>query len=699
MTVPTPVPLDQPAGSPEAVLDAAGDARAAAALLDELADRVGAARMPTWHGADAAAVADRCAATARLAAETADALHRADARLSAHAELWSGVRVRIEALRAAQDDDFARARVRVAVPHDPADPLAPRVDDLLDHLAAAEADRRAQHAGLVARLADDADETRGVLTGCLTAVGATGGSGTVGALAYLADQLPGWGRPELAHRARGLARLLLGEGEEEGTSKDDGSLTPEEADALAGADLDLAQDPAYAAAFLTALGPDGTALVLASTWSGTWTETRVDDLMGAALSSLDRDATGPPWLASLLDDARPAGVFAPVAGGLAAALASARRSGRDGPPAALAAAWAGTLLTVEREEELVDLGVPPQDADPLTTDPLALVLDALVRQGAAAETGALMRSPDAWTSLLGRTWNDGGGLADRVVATVADAPDDVAAPALRSALLAIGGGLEDADPVDWPLDVELLVGVAPALATALARHAGTVTAGLEAAATGAANPTSVTALRGLAVLVNLDGTAATTVRAAVSGLALAPAALVAVKEHGSQLLEAMEQHRRKRTAEGRAEAWDWTFGMGFTAVGVAPGVGWASGVVEAGVRDVLGVDGQLAVGPEPEAELTGADAVAGLGAVGLAGGRDRQAVAEAASRAFGGAWDLLGDPERPESTDRSFGCDVAEAAVGELVGGGVARRIKRGLLGEGAGEVAGDEAQDLVDCD
>jgi hypothetical protein len=702
--LPTPVPLDQPPGSPDAVADAAAAARAAADRLDELAHALGAARLPTWRGGDAVAVAERCATTARLAADAGEALHRASARLTEHAELWTAVRVRIEALRARQQDEFSRVRFHAELGFDPQDVLARTVDQAIAGLVAADAARATEHGRLVAQVDEDAAASRRVLAGCCAVVGGSGRHGPVGAIAHLADLLPGWGLPQLARRGRALAWSLIGHRRRP-------AVGPGDVDALVEAELPFAGEPAYAAAFLAALGSEGTAHLLAAGWNGSWVTTRSHDLFGRVFSGLDRDTTGPSWLATLLDDAEVGGTLPGVAGGLAAALASARREGRAGPPPALAAAWAGTLLRLEREDGLrVDTGVRPAGADPLTTDPLALLLDPLVRQRATVETAQLMGDVDAWVVVLGRMWDDGDVLLDGLVSTVADASGDAARPALRSALLGIGAGLEDADPADWPVDMDVVSGVAPALAAALARHVDVVRSGLTAAATGVADPDTVTALRGLSVVVALDEQAAWTLHAAVSApvpprpggdtaRAAATAALVAVREHGARLLHAVDQYMRKYAAEGRAVVWDWTFGLSFSILALAPVAGRVSGALEAVVTDALGTDGQFGASPDIGPRFTAADAVFSA-VTDEVGGRDRQVIAEVVVRAFAGTATVLGEPVPPVPTEVPALRDVAEALVGDVVGGAVARRLEhRPLLGEAVGGIAGGRAEDWVSGD
>ena len=705
--LPDAAPLEDPPGRVDAVLDAAGDARLAAGLLRNLAEGLGAARARGWAGQDALAVGERADVASRLASDAGEALLRASARLAAHAELWRSVLARTAVLRAEQERERHVARQRVATPLDPLDPFAPPVDDALASLAAAESGRAAEHRRLLALLDDDASETGRALRAACAAVGATGPDRTRAALLHVAAVLPAWGGPELARRARHVVASLMGR-------PDERSAGPEDVDALLREELPFADHPRYAAAFLHAMDGERAPALLAGTWVGTWTGTRFPEMLGRILSGLDRDAAVPGWLPTLLDDSAEGGMLPGVTGGLAAALVDARRRGRAGPPPALAAAWAGSLIAVERTTGApVDLGVPPRGADPATIDPLALVLDTLLRQQAVVETAELLRSPEAWAGVLGRGWDDGGALVDELVHMVAEAPADAARPALRSALVAVGTGLEDSDPVDWPIDQAVLARAAPSLTTAISRHVEVVRAALAVAARGARPRQVVAALRGLSVVLGLHEEAEEAIADALlriggrsspggSGIADAAAsavvvttALAAVAAHGSDLVAAMGEFREKRRAEDRAALWDVTAGIPFTLLGFVPRAGVVAGVAEAVVTRVLRTNGyhvndvQLAAGSRFRL------GVSGYG--GETGGRDRQALVRASLHAFLTTREVLGVARLPAETDPGVLRDLAAAAAGDAVGAAVSGRFeKRPLLGTVVGELSGDGTADQV---
>jgi hypothetical protein len=351
-------------------------------------------------------------------------------------------------------------------------------------------------------------------------------------------------------------------------------------------------------------------------------------------------------------------------------------------------------------------------ADPLTTDPLALVLDAVVRQRATVEAAELMGSAAAWAGVLGRGWDDGGQLLDGLVRSVAEAPAGAARTALHGALLAIGAGLEDSDPADWPVDLHVVDGAAAALSTAVARHVDDVRAALAAAAAGVAAPEEATVLRGLSVVLDLHDEAEDAIASAlapggrhpsamppgagIGSSVVVTTALAAVAEHGRRLTGAMQEHEEKRRAEGRALLWDMTFGIPISVAGLVPLAGRVTGVVESVVTRLLGTNGYHV--NDLQLDETGAFRSGG----GAAGpreltGRDRQALLETGLRAFLTTRDALGDIRLPDETDPGVLRDLAAALAGDVAGGAITRQLRdHPLLGEGVGAVVGDEVAGSV---
>jgi hypothetical protein len=689
--LPDPVPLDPPAGSPDAVDDAARATSAAARLLDEFTDRLAGARTPVaWHGADAGAAAALRRRIARLGGDGAEELHRTAVRLAAHAEVLREVHARLRVLQAAQDEEFAVAGSRVAVPLDPNDPLAPHPADVLARLRAAEAGRAAEHARLTARVDDDAAATIRVLSAAASLVAGTPRYDDAAALLRLADLLPAWGTRQLAHRGHVLAVAVRR-----------GRLDSAELQAAAAADLDLATDPAYAAAFLAGLRPQLVIAWLSTAWDGAAADDPRADLLARVLSALDRASSGPPWLAGLLDRARGTGELPMVAGGLGAVLARAKATGLAGPPPTLAAAWSRSLVREQRATGApIDVGVPPAGADPAASDPMALLAAAMVEQRAALEVAELMSDHDSWAVVLSRGWDDPA-LRDALVATVADAPPEVASQALRDGLVALGTGLADGDPDDWPFVEERIAQVAPVLTTALLRHPDVLVRPLAGVAAGTADPVSVTALRGLAVTMALDagtdagarGRVGERIARALShphpgvvpgdGAApgVVPAALVAVREHGADLAHAMEQHRRRDEAEAQAHLWDATFGIGFTVAGAVPRWGMVATTLEVLVTDALGTDGSFTNTPDRQQHHPDAEATAAAVCAAEHRGEDRDVAARQGLSAYERTLRELGTPIAPVAPPDRLVEKLVQGVVDDTVGG---------LVGRGLGGVTED---------
>ncbi len=532
---------------------------------------------------------------------------------------------------------------------------------------------------------DDAAETGRVLAGAAALVAGTPRYDSDTALLRLAALLPAWGTPEVARRG-----YLLARGPSDGGEDGEGMGT-EQLQAAAREDLDLATDPAYAAAFLAALPPRIATAWLATAWGGAPADDPMTDLMARVLSGLDRGSVGPPWLAGLLDDARKTGELPRVAGGLGAVLARAKATGLAGPPPTLAAAWTRSLVREERATgHPTDLGVPPAGADPAASDPLALLADAMVEQRAALEAARAMSDPDAWAVVLSRAWNDPA-VRDAFVTTVADAPPEAAGPALRDALVALGAGLEDGDPADWAFSEEQIPTVAPSVGTALLRHPDVLVGPLAAVTHGTVDAVSATALRGLAVAVAFDeasgGQVGERIASALSGphpVALpadeagsgaASAAFVAVREHGARLAHVMEQFRRKATAEAKAELWGTTFGVGFTLAGAVPTVGLLATPLETVVTHVLGTDGSFTNSPDRQRHHSGLEAVMGAVAGAAPSGQDRGAVARGAMAAYERTLHALGTPVAPVAPSDGLAEKLIDGAVDDVMGELVGRRL------------------------
>ena len=666
--LPAPVDLDEPAGEPGALVDAATDLGTAARAVDDVATGLGSATAPGWRGADAEALAARCQRVSFVATDVVDALRRAARRCEEHAELWRVTRARIAAMRDEQARDFARAQSRLAVPWDGAAPAAAGADAVLAELAASEDDRRSEHAALRTRLTEDAEVTAGVLTSAAADVGVRGGSaGSTATLASLAARLPGWGAPELARLGRRVGEELLR-----------GSAGAEQ---IAQEALAAATGSAHATAMLAALGPDGLRWLLGSVAAGhVPPDGAVVRLLSASFADLGR-RSGPAWLSGLLTDAGDA--IPVVVPGLAAVLAMTRRRGVQAAPDTVLVAWGRGLLAAER-----DTGVPagahlrPAGSDPSTTDPVGLVIESVVRHGTPESAAELLQRTSDWTSLLSRGWDDWGELLGGLVVQAGAAPADQARTALRSGLVALGTGLADGHADGWPAWDQLLEGITPSLTTALARHVDVLTVPLWVGATGAVDAVSETALRGLARLsiVDLDefqrltealersvtlrpGSLGTLPDQPIPTIIL-PAALVAVHEHGARLIHAVRENALEDEAASNAAAWDHSIGPLLDFAGRTPGAGVAIGAAEAAVTRWTGFDGHRVSRPDRGPRFSSWHAVARvLPLVGPVDEATREQVAREARRAFVRTGHLLGVPVPHSTPDVSFWRAVLEGAV------------------------------------
>jgi len=100
LTLPGPVDLPEPPGSPDAlgsVVDQLASAGYAAGLTVHLLEP--ATVLSGWQGADATVAAAEVGAALAVAADLHEALSTARGRLGDHLELWLAVRARVAHLR------------------------------------------------------------------------------------------------------------------------------------------------------------------------------------------------------------------------------------------------------------------------------------------------------------------------------------------------------------------------------------------------------------------------------------------------------------------------------------------------------------------------------------------------------------------------------------------------------------------------
>jgi hypothetical protein len=668
MPLPEPLPLEPPPGDPAALDDLtrrlSGAVFALGILETSLHGPAGTA--PGWIGADADAAAARVAAVAALVRDAAAAVWQATGRLRAHRELLEEIRDRIRALAAAQEEDYTAAWGRLAALPDPAtavragDPAAVAVAEGIAH---AEAVRGRQHAALLAEAAADARATAQVLATCSVVVGGTGRSGDAGrAVAYLALALPEWGSAELALRGEQLAQGLLGQ------------ATAAERDALAVTATSFAGDPAFARAFLTALGADGVGLLLLALGSGQYDQdSAIAAVLAAALGGAvptgsTRDPVRDVHTATYVGSGERYGSSDTIAAGMAAVLAAGGTGPGAGLPPDTVARWAGQMLRREHEQGLyAGAGAVPQSWDGTLADPAAVALAVLVRTGASEEAATLLSATDVWQTLLSRAWTDGGTTLADTITLVAQEPGGIGDDAVRAGLTAIGGGLFEGDPSDWTVSRRTVAGAAPALADAVAAHVAVAVDELWVGVDGTQCLGASPALRGLGYLT-VDRDAARVVGHALYGWATgqpavvpdagAPSAAVAVpsaylatQEYGQRLSYTLDTYEAQEAAEHRAAAWNWSVGL---VPDILPGYwGTAAGLVEGYAAIVLGADGTWEDAPDTGLAFDAGGAVEeGLERAGDSPAVAAAEIARQARGAFERTAAALGDPapvESPES--------------------------------------------------
>ncbi len=663
--LPAPEPLEHPPGDPEAVFDLVADLTAGAARLDELAAEVGAARgrVPEWQGADADATAARADAVARVAVRAGEALRTAAARLAVHAECWRDVRRRVQSLRAQQEDDFAVARVRVATPMDPTGWTGDGPASAVEELEAAERGRRAAHTALRADLEEDAAVTGRVLAGATA--GIDGGAGSASewrVLASLAAELPHWAAGELTWRGRDLARRFL-----------EGSYAPEDVEELAREAAGFASLPGFGAGFFTETGSDRAALLFEQIGSGRVPpDGAFASLLVHALSTLGRDGAGLVVLRDLL--APSTGSDAAVVG-TAAVLALGARRGVPGPPPQVLAGWGRDLLARERTEgERWSVGARPAGMSPATADPLALVLGALVAEGAGGPAVDLLGAPGAWAGLLRRSWDDQGLVLSDLIELAGAVRTAAAGSVLRGALVQLGTGLVDGDPDNWMVNRAVVETVSPALSAGLVTHLSDLTGLLMVGVEGVVpDDAAARALHGLGY-VSVEPAAAATIESALRNwrgdqwagpgagdlpVALpsvaVPASFIAVREFGQRLVYVIECFERQDRAARRERIWEATVGLASQLSGRrVPLLGQLVSAAETVLQRTAGWDGRYENGPDRglrfDAASAAADARAHLDS-------SDEARAEAVAREAAAAFDrtsrvlrAVDPPEPPRST-------------------------------------------------
>ncbi|WP_448626807.1 hypothetical protein [Geodermatophilus sp. URMC 64] len=657
MTVPVPVPLDQP-GDPAALADLGSAVTGAAFRTGVLAAHLAgpAASAPGWLGADAAAAAEQVAAVTALVRDLHGSLTTAADRLAVHAAVLDDVRGRISALRRAQEDDFAALSARGVAPADP-DALVPAVEELL----AAEAARRCEHAALLAELDADAAATAGTLSLAVTGLGGTGSPGQEARVrVHLAAVLPGWGDGELGARGWSAAAGL------------GGPVTAAEIDGIAREGLPYAARPAYAGALLANLGVDGVRHLLVVLGRERSPSPELARFLATALGAARAPESGAGPLADVLaagyvDPDDPDGVPDQVAAGIGALL-TAVPAAAGGVRAETAAGWGEQILVRERRQ-----GVSAADRlGLLGADLVELAVQRVADSGDPAAGAVLLRGREAWDALLARRWTDDGRALATVVEAAGAEPGPAGDAAVRAGLAALGNGLSPEGSGTWTVDRDTAALIAPALGSAVAAHAGAV-AGLLGAA-GAGDPLALPddeVLRGLGHLT-VDPEAAAAVQSALdartttapSDAVAARGALVAVREYGQRLDHALDGFAAMSQAVDRRFTYDVTVRLtawGFDqVVGRTPPGELASAVVDAGVDGLAALvdaDGSWELPPDDGLVFDREDAAAAAAVLAPADdpvaadelGRQARAAFDRAIRALG-----VPQPPSPEGDVRDL---------------------------------------------
>lgn len=459
-----PLPEGRPAELAELVNALAGAAFHAGVLDAHLTGP--AASAPGWLGADSAAAAEQVGRTATLTREVCDALTGACHRLDAHHQLLVAAIGRIRAMRGAQDDDFAHARVRIdalegAYGADGAEAQAEAA--VLDELRAVEHARAREHARVIDEVARDASDTARLLGRSCRAVGGLGRPDDGGrVLTYLTHELPGWGEQELASLAAegaGLGAQLA-------------HASPDTVAALLEEHRGMLAAPAFAVAFVATIGPD--VLLRFVQWAGL--AVGADELpvmLGALMGAADSAAHGDPRIRWTLEAPLSVLMDATTAVGLG------RIAGAPGFTPGYRQLMVSRLAAQERDQPTLrrdELAIAPGE------DPLAAAMDALAAAHAPDEAAIVLADPAIWPGLLARQWTEGTSALERLIRAAAESTASGSEAA--AVVLDAFGGLADAlaGPAGFGAPERFSVpAVSGAVGDLVAAHYPVVTASLEAA--------------------------------------------------------------------------------------------------------------------------------------------------------------------------------------------------------------------------
>jgi hypothetical protein len=692
--MPDEIPLPMPSGDVGALADLARDVGFAGRCLAAVDARLlgSATEAPGWLGEDAAAAAAQVGAVLTLIRAAADAMLTAVHQLDQHAERLLETRRRVAHLKDEQRDQFREAWRRWGSLPDLQMQImigSPAAQAIVHELEASEATRRRRHAALLEEIEDDAAATARVLLDSCATVGGRGRRGdATRVVAYLAAQLPGWSDLELARRGRALAAEF-------------DVRPPEQWDARAEELVVFAGLPVFAGALLNALGQDGLRELLLLLGQRTFADdlngrsSHVARFFGNALGAAARDPDGvaDEVLSGTYVDADADGIDPDyVAMGMVTVLVAG--SPNAGPAPMTVASWTRQVLAREHAlagelegARAVDRVYPNAQFDGVTDedsfrrfDPVPVLVGWLAHHGTAQSAAASLGDSRAWTVLLGRSWDDGGGALADLVSLAAAHPGATGARAAWSGLAAIGDGLVEGDPSDRTVDRDIVDAVAPALGDLVAAHVAVATSALADLGRGTISNGTAAVIRGLGY-VTVDRGAADAVAAALEGWALVqphdltgtssayplaaiavPSTYVAVQQYGQRLAYALDEYEAQEAAEQRQRGWTVaTVPLTF----ISGPAGIALGVAAGYAAIALDMDGTWNTGPDRGLFFDPGDAArAAMAGVDPGAGSDTEAVARQARLVYERAMGVLGAPVAPVSPE----ADLSSPLVGAVRG-------------------------------
>lgn len=627
VVMPEPVPLEMPSANVAALDELVREVTLAGYRQEVVGDGLSgpAASAPGWLGADACAAAAQVAAVRELARSCQGALLAAATRLRAHADLLRATRGGVARLRSEQESDFAAAwrRFGSVTNYQPAALTdSPAMLAVADEVRSADQARRHRHTVLIEELAADAAATARVLCESSAVVGGGARPGDTNAVVVaLTARLPGWGDQELAALGRALAARLWAT-----------PLTAAGLDSSAAGMASFATRPAFAEAFLVALGPAGVRALLRTLGRNLLGPVNsLSRVLATTMAAAARSGPGGP--ADRVLQARyvvpSAGDGDAVAAGMGVVLL-AGSLGPSGLPTGTVAEWARQLMLLEHGRNPSDSVITPIGWGPPLNDPVGLAVGILATRHAIDSCAQLLADPRVWQTALAHTWgDDGAGLAG-VVAAAVQAVGAAGDAAVRAGLSVIGDGLPLDDPVRWTVNRVTVGQIRAALGEALAAHLDVALHAMWAAEGGWITDSERAVLRGVGN-VSVDCGAMLAIGTAIDVRAmayvlsssgrppslalpavLAPAAWVAVQEYGRRLSYALDGYEQKAHAEARAALYQWSYGLLPTLVPSWGAI--VAGVAVAYGARAMGADGTWSNGTPGGREVGAGDAITAVAA-------------------------------------------------------------------------------------